>query len=227
MGDPNHIGFIVDGNRRWAKERNLPTFEGHRVGFEKVMAVTDWLLETDVKQVTYYLFSTENWKRSIEEVGYLMDLGAEMAQKLLDPWVKKNIRVFHIGEKKGLPEKVANALSTLEKSTRTNTGLIVNLAVNYGGKIEIVDAVNAILRERPNIQAISEEDISAHLYNPLSNPVDLIVRTSGEERISNFLIWQAAYSELIFLQKYWPDMEQEDVKFIREEFQRRQRRFGA
>lgn len=226
MPYPNHIGFIVDGNRRWAKEQGLPTFEGHRAGFDKVFFVTDCILETPVKEITFYLFSTENWKRSQDEVGYLMDLGAEMAYKLLEPWAKKNVRTFHIGDKAGLPEKVAKALSDLEEGTKDNTGLIVNLAVNYGGKLEIVHAVNSALRES-NKKEITEDDISKHLYNPLSNPVDLIVRTSGEQRISNFLIWQAAYAELIFLPKYWPAIDQEDVDYILNEFIRRQRRFGV
>jgi len=217
----------VDGNRRWAREKGLPTLQGHEVGFSKVLLVTDCLLGTDVKQVTYYLFSTENWKRTQEEVSYLMNLGVRMVESILEPWARKNIRVRHIGEKNGLPQNVQRALQRLEERTENNTGLLVNLAINYGGKLEIVQAVNSILQQKEDLREISEEDIDHHLYNPESNPVDVIVRTSGEQRISNFLLWQSAYAELIFLDKYWPDMEKSDVDYVLEEFQRRQRRFGA
>ncbi|HAR40964.1 MAG TPA: di-trans,poly-cis-decaprenylcistransferase [Coprothermobacter sp.] len=227
MADPNHIGFIVDGNRRWAKEHGLPTFQGHEVGFNKVLLVTDCLLNTDVKQVTYYLFSTENWKRTQEEVSYLMNLGVRMVETILEPWAKKNIRVRHIGEKDGLPLSVQKALQRMEERTKSNTGLLVNFAINYGGKLEIVHAVNALLQQKEGLRQISEKDIDEHLYNPDSNPVDVIVRTSGEQRISNFLLWQSAYAELVFLSKYWPDMEESDVYYVLEEFKRRQRRFGA
>jgi undecaprenyl diphosphate synthase len=227
MADPNHIGFIVDGNRRWAKEHGLPTFQGHEVGFNKVLLVTDYLLNTDVEQVTYYLFSTENWKRTQEEVSYLMNLGVRMVEAILEPWAKKNIRVRHIGEKDGLPLSVQKALQRMEERTKSNTGLLVNFAINYGGKLEIVQAVNALLQQKEGLHQISEKDIDEHLYNPDSNPVDVIVRTSGEQRISNFLLWQSAYAELVFLSKYWPDMEESDVYYVLEEFKRRQRRFGA
>jgi undecaprenyl diphosphate synthase len=227
MADPNHIGFIVDGNRRWAKEHGLPTFQGHEVGFNKVLLVTDYLLNTDVEQVTYYLFSTENWKRTQEEVSYLMNLGVRMVETILEPWAKKNIRVRHIGEKDGLPLSVQKALQRMEERTKSNTGLLVNFAINYGGKLEIVHAVNALLQQKEGLRQISEKDIDEHLYNPDSNPVDVIVRTSGEQRISNFLLWQSAYAELVFLSKYWPDMEESDVYYVLEEFKRRQRRFGA
>lgn len=227
MADPNHIGFIVDGNRRWAKEHGLPTFQGHEVGFNKVLLVTDCLLNTDVEQVTYYLFSTENWKRTQEEVSYLMNLGVRMVETILEPWAKKNIRVRHIGEKDGLPLSVQKALQRMEERTKSNTGLLVNFAINYGGKLEIVHAVNALLQQKEGLRQISEKDIDEHLYNPDSNPVDVIVRTSGEQRISNFLLWQSAYAELVFLSKYWPDMEESDVYYVLEEFKRRQRRFGA
>lgn len=227
MSVPNHIGFIVDGNRRWAKEKGLPTFHGHEAGFNKVLLVTDYLLNTEVKQVTYYLFSTENWKRTQEEVSYLMNLGVRMVESILEPWARKNIRVRHIGEKNGLPQNVQKALQRVEERTKNNTGLLVNLAINYGGRLEIVHAVNSILQQNECIREISEEDIDHYLYNPESNPVDVIVRTSGEQRISNFLLWQSAYAELIFLDKYWPDMEKSDVDYVLEEFQRRQRRFGT
>jgi len=148
MAGPNHIGFIVDGNRRWAKEHGLPTFQGHEVGFNKVLLVTDCLLNTDVKQVTYYLFSTENWKRTQEEVSYLMNLGVRMVEAILEPWAKKNIRVRHIGEKDGLPLSVQKAVQRMEERTKSNTGLLVNLAINYGGKLEIVQAVNALLQQK-------------------------------------------------------------------------------
>ncbi|NPV89055.1 di-trans,poly-cis-decaprenylcistransferase [Coprothermobacteraceae bacterium] len=224
---PNHIAFIVDGNRRWAKSKGLPPFEGHRVGFNRVLDVTDFLLKTDVRQVTYYLFSTENWKRTAEEVSYLMNLAVNMVEKLLEPWAAKNIRVRHIGRKEPLPQAVLDALGRIEERTRLNTGLSVNLAINYGGRAEIVDAVNDILSKGHEIAPITEEMLTNHLYNPSSDPVDVIVRTSGEQRISNFLIWQAAYAELIFLDKLWPEITEEDLELVFREFERRQRRFGA
>ncbi len=228
------VGFIVDGNRRWAKKRGLPKMEGHRQGFNRVLDVIDFFLEKSpekVETIVFYLFSTENWKREEYEVNYLMNLAYEMARKKMSTYISKGVRFVHMGRRNPLPQKVLDVLDELVEKSKHNTRLTVGLAINYGGRQEILDAVNKIVDkvrsgEIPDDVPINMELIEHFLYNPGFADVDLIVRTSGEMRISNFLLWQSAYAEFIFLPNYWPDINDNILIQVIEEFNRRQRRFG-
>jgi len=228
------IGFIVDGNRRWAQKRGLPKMEGHRQGFNKVMDVVDFFLERSpekLETIVFYLFSTENWKREEYEVNYLMNLAYEMAKKKMATYISKGVKFIHMGRREPLPQKVLDVLDELVENSKNNTKLTVGLAINYGGRQEILDAVNKIVDrvrsgEIPNDVPINMELIEHFLYNPGFADVDLIVRTSGEMRISNFLLWQSAYAEFIFLPNYWPEMNDTLLLQVLDEYNRRQRRFG-
>lgn len=228
------IGFIVDGNRRWAQKKGLPKMEGHRQGFNKVMDVVDFFLERSPQQVetlVFYLFSTENWKREEKEVSYLMNLAYEMAKRKMNTYIEKGVRFVHLGRREPLPQKVLDVLDELVERSKNNTRLTVGLALNYGGRQEIIDAINKIIDkvrngEIPAGAKINKKLIEHFLYYPDFSDVDLIVRTSGEMRISNFLLWQSAYAEFIFLPYYWPEINDNILYQIIEEFNRRERRFG-
>lgn len=224
---PKHIGYIVDGNRRWAREHGLPTYEGHLAGHN---AIKDVLLETLDQGVNYasaYIFSTENWKRSKEEVGYLMNLLLKILESDLPIFMKHNVRLRVIGIREGLSEVIAKAIDKAEAATAELDGGELLLCLNYGGQLEITDAVKQIVQSGVSAEDITSELIAQNLYAPEVPPCDLIVRTSGEKRLSNFMLWRAAYSELIFLDKNWPDMTKDDVSAILKEYSLRQRRFGG
>ena len=222
---PRHIGFIVDGNRRWARERNLPTFEGHRRGFARVEKVATEMIEKGVEFVSFYLFSTENWNRSEEEVSYLMDLLRHNVKRLQKKFVKENIRCVVMGRAEPAPKDLLESLKTLEEKTKNGTKGTVCICFNYGGQWEIADAVSKIIKEGITGE-ITPEIVAAHLYHPEVPPCDLIVRTSGEERISGFQLWRASYSEFLFLKKYFPAMTMKDCEKVLENFANRSRRFG-
>lgn len=232
---PLHIALILDGNRRWALEKGYNPWEGHKFGAEKVDELLDWCLELGVKIVTLYVFSTENFKRPAREVQELFQLLKEKSlQYLKDERIHKNrVRVKAIGRKELLPEDVRQVLEELEEVTSDYDNFFINIAVAYGGRAELVDATKRIASKvlcgELNIKDINEELIEKHLYTadlPKKDP-DLIVRTSGEERISNFLLWQCAYSELVFLDVYWPEFRKIDLMRAIRIYQRRQRRIGA
>lgn len=221
-----HLGFIVDGNRRWARERTLPTLEGHRRGFAKVEKIAKNCIERGVKYVSFYLFSTENWDRSPEEVSYLMNLIKTNASRLLKLFQENNIRCVVLGRRDPAPEDVLEKLAELEEKTAKNTAGTVCICFNYGGHWELADAF-AKIKEEGITGEITPAVIEQHLYHPEVPPADLIVRTSGEERISGFLLWRAAYAEFLFLDKYFPDLDPEkDLDHIFENFAARSRRFG-
>lgn len=224
---PQHIGFIVDGNRRWAKTHGLPTYEGHLAGYNAITEVAMAAFDAGVPFVSAYIFSTENWKRSQEEVGKLMSLVLRLLTSDIAILEKNNVRLKIIGSRHGVSEKIAKAIDEAEARTSGNTHGTLVLCFNYGGQIEIVDAFKRILQEGIPAESITPEVIESHLYSPDIPPVDLVVRTSGEQRLSNFMLWRAAYSELLFLDKNWPDMTKEDVTAILEEYTRRGRRFGG
>ena len=224
---PAHIGFIVDGNRRWAKEHGLPTYEGHMAGYNALQDVLTETLDQGVKYVSAYIFSTENWKRSEDEVGRLMGLVLKIFTSDLHILQDKNVRLRVLGTKEGVSDKVLHAISNAEEATKNNTGGTLALCFNYGGQKEIVDAVKAIVESGVASDRVSPELISEHLYAPDIPPCDLIVRTSGEQRLSNFMLWRAAYSEFMFVEKNWPDMTKQDVVDILEEYKQRGRRFGG
>ena len=233
-----HIGFIVDGNRRWAKEKNLPTLKGHQKGLEKVEMVIEELAKTaEVKFATFFLFSTENWNRTKEEVDYLMALLNQKVISLAEKMQRNNVKCLVLGSKNNIPPKVQAGLNKAEEITKDCTGLTACICFNYGGKLEIADAakslascVHAKLGPCPTADQLDQyftvENFEKHLYHPEVPACDMIVRTSGEERISGFMLWRAAYAEFLFLKKYFPDIEAEDVKNILKEYQNRHRRFG-
>lgn len=227
MNIPKHLGIIMDGNRRWAKERGLPTLEGHRRGYDKLKEVGEWCLDRGVEILTVYAFSMENWKRTVEEVTYLMDLFERAFTKEIEEFMRRDIRVRLIGRREELPEAVRRAADNLEAKTRDNRRGLLQLALNYDGQTEIVDAVRALMLRSMGAEGVTEETIAAHLYSPEVQPPDLIIRTSGEQRLSGFLTWQSAYSELYFLKKHWPDFSQTDLDQALAWYAARERRFGT
>ncbi|MCX6813897.1 MAG: polyprenyl diphosphate synthase [Candidatus Azambacteria bacterium] len=219
-----HLGIIMDGNRRWAKARRLPSFEGHRAGYKKVEDILHWCRDAGIKILTLYTFSTENWQRSKKEVNFLMKLFYLAFTKDIKKLHKNNICVRVIGRKNGLSEKIQKAIKRSEELTKNNTAIILNLAINYGGRSELVDAFNKILKNPP--KEITEDLISQNVYTAGLPDPDLIIRTSGEKRLSGFLTWQSAYSEFCFIKHHWPEFSKEDFNEILNDFASRQRRFG-
>ena len=224
---PQHIGFVVDGNRRWAKKHGLPTYEGHLAGYNSLKDVLIESLNRGVKYASAYVFSTENWKRTAEEVNNLMGLLLRVLESDVPIFVENRIRLRVIGTREGLPRAVIKAIDRAEATTAELDGGELLLCLNYGGHLEIADACKKIIESGVAADEVTPELIAKNLYAPEVPPCDLIVRTSGEQRLSNFMLWRAAYSELLFVDKLWPDMTKEDVGVILEEYQRRNRRFGG
>lgn len=224
---PRHVGYIVDGNRRWAKKHGLPTYEGHLAGYSALKEVGLATLAAGAEYMSAYIFSTENWKRSAEEVKRLMRLTLKILQSDVHIFNDNNVQLKVIGSREGVDAKIIKAIEKAEAETAHNTGGVFALCFNYGGQTEIVDAVKKVVQSGVEAEAVSEELISAALYAPDVPPVDIIVRTSGEQRLSNFMLWRAAYSEFLFLEKSWPDMTKDDVTSIMKEYAKRQRRFGG
>lgn len=224
---PNHIGYIVDGNRRWAKKHGLPTYEGHLAGYNAIQDVAKATFDAGVKFVSAYIFSTENWKRSEDEVGKLMALVLKMLTSDLPLFDKNNIKLLVIGSRDKVSDKILKAIDDAEAKTANNTAGTLALCFNYGGHLEIVDAVKKIVRSGVSEDKITTELIAQNIYAPEIPAMDLIVRTSGEQRISNFMLWRAAYSEMMFIDKMWPDMTSDDVTEIIKEYSKRSRRFGG
>lgn len=220
---PRHLGVIIDGNRRWARERGLPTLEGHRKGLEKVKELINWCKKRKIKILTIFVFSTENWKRSKFEVDYLMKLAKEAVSSNLKELHKNRIKVRVIGQKERLPKFLQEAISKAEELTKKNKEMILNFALSYGGRAEIVEAIKNIIKKKIPPEKINEDVVKENLW---TSDVDLIIRTGKEQRISNFLIWQAAYSELYFSPKYWPDFTEKDLDIALADYANRQRRFG-
>ena len=224
---PRHIGFIIDGNRRWAKEHGLPTYEGHLAGYNGLKDVLLEVLHQGVKYASAYVFSTENWKRSEEEIGHLMGLLLKVLEVDVPIFTEHNVKLRVIGTREGLSEAISRAIDKAELATADLDGGELLLCLNYGGHLEIADAVKKIVQSGVSAGDVTPELIAQHLYAPEVPPCDLIVRTSGEQRLSNFMLWRAAYSELLFIDKNWPDMTKEDVHAILEKYSLRQRRFGG
>lgn len=224
---PRHIGYIVDGNRRWAKQHGLPAYEGHLAGYNTLRDIIIATSNQGVEFASIYAFSTENWKRGEGETGKLMKLALRLFKSDLKDLIKENIRLQVLGTDEGLSDEVIRAAREAEEATAHCTGLTAGLCFNYGGQNEIVDAVKEIVDLGLESDDVTEELIEQHLYSPDIPPVDIVVRTSGEQRISNFMLWRSAYSEFLFLDKYWPDMTAQDVTDIIEEYNRRSRRYGG
>lgn len=224
---PAHIGYVVDGNRRWAKQHGLPVYEGHLAGYNTVHDIAKATFDAGVQFVSLYIFSTENWKRSEEEVGKLMGLVLRLLTSDLPKFEENNIRLKILGSTENVSDKILRAIDDAEERTKDNTGGTLAVCFNYGGQLEIADAVKEIVRRGVDADAVTPALIAEHLYAPEIPPVDVVVRTSGEQRLSNFMLWRAAYSEFVFLDKLWPDMTKDDVTAILEEYSRRHRRFGG
>lgn len=224
---PKHVGYIVDGNRRWAKSHGLPPYEGHLAGYNCLKDVLIETVQQGVPYVSAYVFSTENWKRSADEVKRLMALILRILTSDVPIFNEYNVRLKVIGTREGLSAKVLKAIDSAEAATAQNDGGELALCFNYGGQLEIADAVKKIIAAGTKAEDVTEGLIAQNLYAPEVPPIDLIVRTSGEQRISNFMLWRAAYSELMFIDKNWPDMTKDDVTFIMNEYTNRQRRFGS
>jgi len=221
---PRHIAFIVDGNRRWAKENKLPSFEGHRRGAQVVLRIIDDCLQLGIPTLTFYLFSTENWKRTKKEVNFLMRLGLTFLKMKIKGLHSKGIRIKGVGRINELEKSFKDTIYDAEKLTKNNKKMTLNLAVNYGGRTEIIDTVNKILKKK--IKKIDEETFSKYTYTAGLPDPDLLIRTSGESRISNFLLWQIAYAEIVILPEFWPDLSKEKLYKAIGEYQCRQRRWG-
>ena len=222
---PACVGIIMDGNRRYAKERGLPTFEGHRAGFEKFKEAIDWLHEAGVTTSIFYAFSTENWKRSTEEVGYLMDLFAKALERELEPIKERGIRIRFIGDLSRLPAGVRERAENLAEETKEAKNGTVVIALSYGARAEIVAAANALSAQ--GNKDIDEETFRKALWSADIPDPDLIIRTGGERRLSNFLLYQAAYSELAFTDTKWPDFSRTELDAIFADYAARERRHGA
>ena len=218
-----HLGIIADGNRRWAKERGLPTIEGHKKGLDAIEALVGAASDAGIKYITFYVFSTENWGRSSDEVSYIMKLAETRLPKYAEKLAKKNARMLFLGSKNRVSKSLLNAIEKAEEITRGCTGITVCSCFNYGGEQEIADAANLALK---NNQKITPETIRAHLYHPEVPDIDMVVRTSGEERISGFMLWRSSYAEFMFIKKYFPDMTAKDITEIIKEYDSRNRRFG-
>jgi undecaprenyl diphosphate synthase len=223
---PVHLGLILDGNRRWAIENGMPTLEGHRKGYENLKTIGTEAIRQGIQYVSAYVFSTENWNRSKHEVDYLMKLLLHIAKTEVKELHKQNIRVRFLGLSEKLSQEILASIHKAEELTKDNTAGSLALCLNYGGQQEIVSAVNNVLKSSPGIHEISTADIEKNLYAPDIPPVDFMIRTSGELRISNFMLWRLAYSELYFVDTYWPAFTVTDLTRALEEFSRRKRRFG-
>lgn len=223
---PQHIAFICDGNRRWAEARGLPPLMGHKAGISNFENLVDWFMARGVSTITFFIFSTENWSRSKEEVDFLMDLFYTELKKNMKHAIEKNLRYRVIGSRERLPKKLADLCDKLEETSAENTGGTVVFALNYGGQDEIVAAVNdAVAAGQP----VDKTTFDAMLDTGDLLPIDLMVRTSNEFRISNFLLWKLAYAELLFLPQHWPDLVKSEKlwQHTLDEFAKRNRRFGG
>ncbi len=223
----NHLAIILDGNRRWARANGVSTYEGHKTGYDKVKDTGRWCLDRGIKYLTVYAFSTENWKRSQEEVGYLMDLLLRALTKDVDYYMENNVRLKVIGRRRELSDKLVKAIDAAEAKTKDNTAGQVNLCINYGGRAEIIEGVQKMIDAGISSDKVTEELFADQLWTAGLPDPDLIIRTSGEHRLSGFLTWSGVYSELLFIKKHWPDFSEEDLDQAIEWFSNRKRRFGG
>jgi len=223
---PNHLAIMIDGNRRWAKSKKLPSFLGHKAGIKRVIEIINYAKSKGIKVLTLYGFSTENWKRPKEEVEYLMRLFTIFAKKYAPQFRKQGIQFQHLGSLKELPSELQKEIKKACALTKNNKGMILNIALNYGGRDEITRAVKKIVQRRIPAKKITEQLIMANLDTKGLPDVDFIIRASGEMRLSNFLPLQATYAELYFPKVCWPDFNKHQLDLALEEFKKRRRRFG-
>ncbi|MFH1820397.1 MAG: polyprenyl diphosphate synthase [Candidatus Nealsonbacteria bacterium] len=219
----HHLGIIMDGNRRWAREKGQLVFRGHVQGLETLKKIVRHCNKKGVEKLTIFAFSTENWNRPKKEVDFLMNLIKRALNKDLKELDKENIKIRIIGQREKLPKKILLAVNNLENLTKNNTGMTLNIALSYGGRAEITSAIKSIIRKKISPDKITEQVISDNLW---TSDLDFLIRTGKEQRISNFLIWQSAYSELYFSSKHWPDFNENDLDEALHEFSLRKRRKG-
>ena len=224
---PQHVAIIMDGNGRWAKQRGLPRFAGHKAGTDNVHHVVERFNDYQVKYLTLYAFSTENWRRPDEEVNGLLRILAEMIDRETQALHKKNVRLFHLGRVESLPKDLQAKVHNAIELTKDNTGITLSIAFDYGGRAEILDAIRRIIKDGIPAEQITESLFSKYLYTPNVPEPDLIIRTAGEMRLSNFLIWQAAYSEFYITPTLWPDFGDADIEKALVAYSQRERRFGG
>ncbi|GHU86309.1 isoprenyl transferase [Clostridia bacterium] len=227
-----HIAIVMDGNRRWAQNRGMSIEQGHKEGMKTFQKVIDWCSEAGLGYLTTYVFSTENWSRSKAEVDFLISMIVENFSKYREEALKKDVRVRVLGTKERLSDELKSAVRAIQEDTKKCTGLNLNLAFNYGGRLEIVEAAKAIsvkvLLREISIDEIDEDLLASHMYTKGIPDPELIIRTGGEQRVSNFLTWQSIYSEFVFLDVLWPDFKPEEhLKFALSEFEGRNRRYGG
>lgn len=224
MSIPKHIGFIMDGNGRWAKKRGLPRSMGHRAGVNALKKVITACHEFNIPYITVFAFSTENWSRPADEVEALFDMVIDFNKKELNSLIKNGVRLMFSGNIGGLPDELQESIKTVTEKTKDCKDMVLNVALNYGGREEILQAVNTAIK---NGKEVTAEDFEKLLYTYGIPMPDLIVRSSGEQRISNFLLYQSAYSELMFVDTLWPDFNKKQIVKILEDYSRRERRFGG
>lgn len=227
---PRHVAIIMDGNGRWAQKRGLKRTKGHQKGAEVLKKISEYVYDKKIKVLSVFAFSTENWKRDKEEVDYLMDLFIKAFRKNFESIKKKGVKIVFSGLRNKLSSKVLNTMDEMVNETKNNKNGIFNICLNYGGQDEIVEATKKIAKEVQNkaldISEINQEVINQNMFNDLP-PIDLMIRTSGEYRISNFMLWQLAYAELYFTDVLWPDFNEEEFDKALNSFGKRDRRFGA
>lgn len=221
-----HIAIIMDGNRRWAKEKHLPSAMGHQKGVDSLRSTMRLFDKFGIKYLTVYAFSTENWNRKKEEVEFLMGLLAKTLLNELDDMHKENVRIRFLGDLTKLSKNLVDIVKNAENKTKDNTGVNLNIAFNYGSRDEITNALKAIVQEGLKSEDITEETVSNHLYTKDIPDPDLLIRTGGEKRISNYLLWQLAYSEIYVTDAYWPEFDENELSKAIVEFEHRNRRFG-
>ncbi|GAE91592.1 undecaprenyl pyrophosphate synthetase [Gracilibacillus boraciitolerans JCM 21714] len=228
---PKHIAIIMDGNGRWAKKRGLPRVAGHREGMDNVKRIVKAANHFNIEVLTLYAFSTENWKRPSKEVEYIMKLPIDFLQHYLPELVEENVRIQTIGEIDNLPKNTKLAIMRAKEETVNNSGLILNIAINYGSRFEMIQSVKEICQDvqsgKYQIEDITESTLEERLYTSHIDDPDLLIRTSGELRLSNFMLWQAAYTELWFTDTLWPDFSFEEFEKAINDFQKRKRRYGG
>lgn len=224
---PQHIGVVMDGNRRWAKAHGVPTHEGHRAGFEALFALVPAIKELGIPYVTVYAFSTENWLRSKAEVNGILKLLLWVVKNRLKAFKKEGIRIRIVGSKDGIPSDALSALETAEAETADGTTMTLGVCFNYGGQQEIVDAYKKILEANVAPEELTAEAFANYIYEPEIPAIDLLIRTSGEQRLSGFMLWRAAYAELYFTEKMWPDFSPTELTKALDAYAERQRRYGA
>ena len=228
---PKHIGVIMDGNGRWAKKRGLPRSAGHKAGAESLKKIVTEANNMGIEYITVYAFSTENWKRPKAEVDYLMNLLMDYLINAEKTLAGENVRIRAIGSRKELSDEMCRQIEKTEKLTENRDGIVMNIALNYGGREELINATKALCRDvtdgKIGIDEISEEKLEEKLYTRNQPDVDLLIRTSGEQRLSNFMLWQVSYAEMVFVKKAWPDFKPKDLHECIKIYQNRGRRFGG